>query len=86
MLSWKQQGPAFIAAVVLDGGETATVAVLADAANVAGIALIRKGEDGAPVTQQLPDAMPLLRPADLVEIYCMQERAFGNRGLPKPTV
>jgi hypothetical protein len=33
-----------------------------------------------------PDAAGMLRPADLIEIYCMQERAFGERGYPRPAV
>lgn len=86
MLSWKQQGPAYTAAVILEGGEQASAVVVGAFGNPRGAAIVRRDASGAETMLPFPDAAALLRPADLVEIHCMQERAFGTRGYPKPTV
>ncbi|HNR36019.1 MAG TPA: hypothetical protein PKO36_12620 [Candidatus Hydrogenedentes bacterium] len=43
------------------------------------------GEAGGAVqTLPLSMALNLIHPAHVIEILCMQERAFGGSGLPKP--
>lgn len=52
--------------------------------NPKGAVLVLPGEAGAPVqTAPFPTALALVHPANAVEILCMQERVFGNSGLPK---
>jgi hypothetical protein len=47
---------------------------------------VRKSESGEESGSYFPEAAGLLRPADLIEAYCLQERAFGQRGFPVPVV
>ena len=86
MLTWKKLGPAYMAGVVLEGGESASLVVLGEFGNPKGAALVRRDAAGTEVSLHFPEAAGLLRPADLIEVYCMQERAFGQRGFPPPTV
>jgi hypothetical protein len=84
VLTWKKLGPAFMASVVLEGGEMANIVVVAEFGNPKGAALVRKDASGADSTTHFPEAATLLRPADIIETYCMQERAFGQRHFPEP--
>lgn len=84
MLTWKKLGPAFMANVVLEGGEIASIVVVAEFGNPKGAALVRKDAAGAETMVHFPEAAALLRPADIIETYCMQERAFGQRHFPEP--
>jgi hypothetical protein len=86
VLSWKQQGPAFTASVILEGGEHASAVVVGPRDNPRGAAIVRRGTDGAEQMLVLSEALSLLRGGDIIEIYCMQERAFGGRGFPAPLV
>lgn len=73
-----------MASVVLEGGEMANIVVVAEFGNPKGAALVRKDASGADSTTHFPEAATLLRPADIIETYCMQERAFGQRHFPEP--
>lgn len=84
MLNWKQQGPAYTASLVLEGGAAGSLVVIAAASNPHGVALITKDAEGNPVTEYLPAALARLRPGDIIEALAMQERAFGGRGWPAP--
>ena len=54
--------------------------------NPKGAVLVLPGDAGAPVqTVPLPMALTLVHCANAVEIMCVQERAFGNNGLPQPS-
>ncbi len=53
--------------------------------NPKGVALIVPSPDGGdPQTVLLRDGLGLVHPSVLIEILGMQERAFGERGLPAP--
>lgn len=84
MLTWKKLGPAYMANVVLEGGEIANIVVLGEFGNPKGAALVRKDAAGAESSVHFPEAATLLRTADIIETYCMQERAFGQRNFPQP--
>jgi hypothetical protein len=84
VLTWKKLGPAYMASVILDGGQPANLVIVGDSANPKGAALVRKSESGEESGSYFPEAAGLLRPADLIEAYCLQERAFGKRGFPVP--
>jgi hypothetical protein len=54
--------------------------------NPKGAVLVLPGDAGGPVqTVPLLMALTLVHSANAVEILCMQERAFGSSGLPKPS-
>jgi len=53
--------------------------------NPKGAIVVLPGEAGGAVqTLPLSMALNLIHPAHVIEILCMQERAFGGSGLPKP--
>jgi hypothetical protein len=86
VLTWKKLGPAYTASVILDGGEPANLVIVGDCTNPKGAALVRKSESGEEAGTYLPEAASLLHSTDLIEAYCLQERAFGQRGFPAPVV
>ncbi|MCX5757985.1 MAG: hypothetical protein NTU83_05685 [Candidatus Hydrogenedentes bacterium] len=54
--------------------------------NSKGAVLVLPGDAGGPVqTVPLPMELTLVHSANVVEILCMQERAFGSSDLPKPS-
>jgi len=85
LIAWRKQGTAIVGEVTLVDGRSANVVVVGCAQNPKGAALVLPGEKGSKPTMNLfPAAIELLRPSEVVEILCMQERAFGKRGLPAP--
>lgn len=86
MLTWKKQGPAYTANLVLEGGLQASLVIVAGASNPNGAVLVIKEPSGESTTLSFPEATAKLRPGDIIELYCMQERAFGERAFPHPTV
>ncbi len=85
MIPWKKQGPAFVGDVVVLDGQRAKAVVLGAPHTPKGAVLVLP-----PQANEKPEAIPLgqaldgLPPQAVIEILCMQERAFGAYGLPKP--
>ena len=85
MLEWIRQGAAVLAPIQLTTGQHAKVVVVGGRENQKGAVLVLMN-DGIPATETRPlenyiDTVP---PAALAEILCMQERLFGQAGLPAP--
>jgi hypothetical protein len=83
VLDWQQRGAAVVSPVVLTTGCRATVVIAGAASNPKGAAVVMPGEASGEVkTVPLVDTLPLLHPACAIEIYAMQERLYGDSGLP----
>ncbi|MBI1317903.1 MAG: hypothetical protein GC168_03005 [Candidatus Hydrogenedens sp.] len=83
MLKWQKQGPAYTAPVQLSEGVSASAVVLGPASNPKALALVVAGADGQ-ASIPFAEATDRLSMADLIQIYCMQERCFGNHGFRPP--
>lgn len=84
MLAWKAQGAAFAADVQLLDGRAAKVILVSGRSNPKGLALVVPSEDGSLQAMGTPADLEQLSASDFIEITAMQERAFGNSGLPQP--
>lgn len=66
-------------------GQRGNVVLVGPRSNIKGAALLIPGDDPAkPSTRLFADSMDLLTPETALEVLCMQERMFGENGLPKP--
>ncbi len=86
MLAWKKQGVAFVSSVSLTDGRQGNVGMVGGRGNQRGIAGVLPGTGsggGALDTKMLTEVVDLLTPDQMVEILCMQERAFGGCDLPE---
>ncbi len=83
---WKRQGAAVIGAITYQDGRFGNVVLVGGVRNSKGAALVlpATNDDGKPQTMLLQAGSTLLHPMQLVEILCMQERIFGDRGLVAP--
>ncbi|MBI2422632.1 MAG: hypothetical protein HYV27_07365 [Candidatus Hydrogenedentes bacterium] len=71
--------------VAYTDGHRGNIVLVGPRSNPKGAALlIPGGNAGKPATKLFPDGIDLLGPELTVELLCMQERAFGACGLPKP--
>ena len=86
MIHWVQQGPAYVGELTLTDGQPAKVAVVGPPENTRGAAMVFEDANGATSTVSLDSASHLLYPWHLIDIICMQERAFGKHGLPEPAL
>lgn len=85
MIGWKRQGEAIVGGLTLVNGVKGNVVLVGPAANPRGATLITPGDDPQkPRTALLPAGCEQLAPSDYLEILCMQERGFGDRGFPEP--
>lgn len=85
MITWKRQGAAVVGEVSFTDGRRGNIVLVGPHTNPRGAALLVPGEDPEkPATQFFSPETELLSPELIVEMLCVQERAFGNRGLPKP--
>lgn len=85
MISWNEQGAALVAQLLLRDGRHGSVVLVAPRSNAKGATLFLPGSDaGKPEILPLLQGIDLLRPEDLVQILAMQERVFGDSGLPRP--
>ncbi|HIJ66491.1 MAG TPA: hypothetical protein HPP77_11135 [Candidatus Hydrogenedentes bacterium] len=83
MIKWQKQGEAVVGPVVLGDGQPATVVLVGTRQNPKGAAIVLTPEDNGPLkTTPLNDALGRLDPAQVIDIVCVQERIFGNSGLP----
>lgn len=63
-------------------GRRANVVLVGSRQNVKGAVLVAPEEGGTVQTMPLASGVHLLHPAHLLEVLCMQERAFGANGVP----
>lgn len=85
MIAWTKRGPALVGALTLGDGRPAVAALVAGRDNPRGASLVvAPPEGGAPAPVALSEGLAMVRPADLIEVLCMQERCFGLSGLPLP--
>ena len=83
--SWRKQGAAIVGNLTLLRGRVCNVVLVGNAQNAKGATLVLPGEGGrGPKTVLLSAGHDLLHPRCVIDILCMQERFFGNRGLPVP--
>ena len=84
MIAWKKQGAAFIGETALAGDKQANVVVVGDPKNEKGAVVLVAGQGNAPQVLPVSAILEQLHPWALIDILCMQERGFGQRGLPPP--
>jgi len=84
-MDWSRQGGAVVRQIRLTDGCTGRVALVAGRDNPKG-AIIIVANEHAPVPAPLNTMLDVLQSADAIEIMCMQERVFGNSGLPAAEV
>lgn len=85
MIAWNQQGLAWTGQVALTDGRRGTVVVVDGVSNPNGAALVLPSEgEAGPQHMPIQDAAAYIPPWIRLEVTCMQERAFGNHGLPGP--
>lgn len=84
-MDWKNQGAALVSSIRLTTGQMGRVVIVGPRENPKGAVVVIAGGAGGTVdTQPVEAHMDRLPPAVVAEIVCMQERAFGASGLPKP--
>ncbi len=76
-----------IGQTVFNNGQPCNVVLLAGRDNPKGaVCLFANPEGGAAQTAPLEQMLECFSPGTLVSILCMQERQFGQSGLPKPSL
>lgn len=85
-MNWKQQGSAVVGALDLADGRQATVVLVGARSNPKGAALVTtSGGDAACVsTTPVGECLHLLSAKQVIDVFAMQERVFGNSGLNSP--
>lgn len=87
MISWKKQGEALVGSLTLNSGQRGSVVIVGAGSNPRAATLLIPGDDPKkPRAALLPAGSEQLDPGQYLEILCMQERAFGNRGFPGPGI
>lgn len=81
MISWRQQGAAYVAAVQLKDGRTAKVVLVAGRANPRGAVVVATDSQGAAAPIPLMECLELLTPAQVIQILSKQLKAFDG-GVP----
>ena len=85
-IAWRRQGAAIVGTLTLPDGRRGNVVLVGGRNNPKGAAIVLPGDGGgAPQTLPFAENAGLLHPQQAAELVCMQERAFGTGGLPRPT-
>jgi hypothetical protein len=85
VIRWKQQGPALIGELhLLDGRSAYVVLVGPRNAHTGAVLVLTGNSESERETAFLMESVHLLHPQQVVEVLCIQERAFGDKGLPFP--
>lgn len=85
MICWKQQGPALIGELhLLDGRSAYVVLVGPRNAHTGAVLVLTGNSESERETAFLDASFDLLHPQQVVDVLCVQERAFGDMGLPLP--
>lgn len=85
-MNWKKQGSAIVANFDVTDGRKATVVLVGARSNPKGAALVLSsgGADQSVTTEPIAQRLDLLTAKQVIDIVTMQERVFGNLGLPSP--
>lgn len=78
-MQWRRQGSAVLRVVSLRDGRKGIVVLLGSAERKQNAVLIFQKDSGEKEIIPLLNLLELLRPEDLIDIYCTQERVFGKR-------
>lgn len=71
--------------LTLNDGRKGNAVLVGARQNPKGAAVVLPGEGGGPPkTVLLSEALHMLHLQQLADLLCMQERAFGDAGLPSP--
>lgn len=82
---WKKQGAGWVGSLSLVDGRQANVVCVGSRENPKGAVLVLPEEETGQVqTMQLSSGLERLYPCHVLEVLCMQERAFGKSGLHPP--
>jgi len=85
VIRWKRQGPAWIGELHLLDGRSAYVVLVGPRNAHTGAVLVLAGKsESERKTAFLDESVHLLHPLQVVDVLCLQERAFGDKGLPLP--
>jgi len=87
LTTWQKHGAAWVAALRLVDGRSGKAVVVAGRDNPKGamIVLPPAGSAGGTVPSiPLTDAYDLLTPLQIIDVLCLQERAFGTNELEPP--
>ena len=81
---WQKQSAGWVGALRLTDGRASKVAVVGSRETPKGAMIVcTNPEDAHSVeTLSLGEAASLIHPCNIVEIMCLQERIYGNSGLP----
>lgn len=81
---WQKQNAGWVGALQLTDERAAKVVVVGsrDIPKSVMIVCAASGEDPQIETYPFSEAATLLHPGNIVEIMCLQERIFGNSGMP----
>ncbi len=82
---WEKRGAAWVGSLILLDGKEGNAVLVGPRRNPRGAVLVFPGgHDSEVQTVPLSAGLELLRPAQVAEVVCMQERAFGAGDLPLP--
>ncbi len=85
MIAWKKQGAAWVGARTFSDGARGNVVIVGSREIPKGAVLLFPGTNkGALQSAPLAEHLDKLTPQQVVDILCMQERAFGESGLQAP--
>ena len=84
---WQKQSAGWVGALRLTDGRAAKVAIVGSRETPKGAMIVcANSEDAHSVeTLSLLESASLIHPGNVVEIMCLQERIYGNSGLPAYT-
>jgi hypothetical protein len=84
VIPFKQQGEAVVGVITLPDGRAGRVVLVGPRDHPKGAMLVVSTGAASSDVVPLSTALPLLSAQQIIEIVCMQERAFGTTGLPAP--
>ena len=84
---WQQQSAGWVGVLRLTDDRVAKVVVVGSRETPKGAMIVcATSEEATSVeTLSLSEAAPQIHPGNIVEIMCLQERIYGNSGLPEYT-
>ncbi|MBN2311300.1 MAG: hypothetical protein JXR94_20150 [Candidatus Hydrogenedentes bacterium] len=85
MIAWQKQETAYVGKVQLADGHWCKVVLVGARTNPQGAMVVVAGKGGEAVKPRpFADCVAAFTPDTVMEVYCTQERAFGDRGLEPP--
>jgi hypothetical protein len=85
LISWRRQGSAIVGELSTLDGRRGSVVLVGGPKNPKGAVVVVAGPEGTQAQPALLSGVgSFLHPRYVIDILCMQERGFGNLGLPGP--